>query len=139
MSTKFYTIDADESGKMDHERVSGQKKKDRGTHEDKLEPKNTQEKLLELLTGLTLGTGPSGGLADSTLGFRPCVHRFESWRWQKGCDGAPRRRQRFLHVNISLLNEDMDVSRPLATTPENNCTGVGPGSSERYILVIRIE
>ncbi|CCI11720.1 unnamed protein product [Albugo candida] len=41
--------------------------------------------------------------------------------------------------NINLLNEDMNVSRPLATTPENNCTGVGPGSSERYILVIRIE
>ncbi|CCI44081.1 unnamed protein product [Albugo candida] len=87
-----------------------------------------------------LGTGtPSGGLADSTHVFRPCVPRFESRWWQKGYDGAPRRRQRFLHVNINLLNEDMDVSRPLVTTPENNCTGVGPGSSERYILVIRIE
>ncbi|CCI11602.1 unnamed protein product [Albugo candida] len=63
---------------------------------------------------------PSGGLADSTHVFRPCVPRFESWRWQKGCDGAPRRRQRFLHLIINLLNEDMDVSRPLATTPENN-------------------
>ncbi|CCI10982.1 unnamed protein product [Albugo candida] len=82
---------------------------------------------------------PLGGLADSTHVFRPCVPRFESRRWQKGCDRAPRRRQRFLHVNINVLNEDMDVSRPLTTTLENNCTGVGPGSSERYILVIRIE
>lgn len=66
MSTKFYTIDADESGKMDHERVSGQKKQDRGTHEDKLEPKNTQEKLLELLTGLSV-----------------CMHRMEASQKQQ--------------------------------------------------------
>ncbi|CCI10891.1 unnamed protein product [Albugo candida] len=87
----------------------------------------------------TLFSTPSWGLAVSTHVLRPYVHRFESRRWQKGCGGAPRRMQRFFHVNINLLNEDMDVSRPLATTPENNCTGVGPGSSERYILVIRIE
>ncbi|CCI10825.1 unnamed protein product [Albugo candida] len=49
-------------------------------------------KPLPTLPGIELTTS-GRGLAVNTHVFRPCVPRFESRRWQKGCDGAPRRRQ----------------------------------------------
>lgn len=52
MSPTGYTVDADKSGKTDNISVSGQQDKAEGVRGNESEPRDTQERLLELLTDL---------------------------------------------------------------------------------------